>query len=97
MEKIKIYYVDYLPNKFRGMCIPPIGIFILKKHKGNKKIIQHDLIHWEQYKKLGALQFYLNYLIQYGLVGYDKMPMEMEARKYETPFARNNYRLLYHR
>lgn len=97
MEKIKIYYVDYLPNKFRGMCIPPIGIFILKKHKGNKKIIQHDLIHWKQYKKLGGLQFYLNYLIQYALVGYDKMPMEMEARKHETPFAKNNYRLLYHR
>jgi hypothetical protein len=97
MEKIKIYYVDYLPNKFRGMCIPPIGIFILKKHKGNKKIILHDLIHWKQYKKLGGLQFYLNYLIQYALVGYDKMPMEMEARKHETPFAKNNYRLLYHR
>jgi hypothetical protein len=37
MEKIKIYYVDSLPGKFRGMCIPPIGIFILKKHKGNNK------------------------------------------------------------
>lgn len=96
MEKIKIYYVDSLPGKFRGMCIPPIGIFILKKHKGNKMILKHDLIHWNQYKKMGMLDFYLTYLIQFVFVGYDKMKMEMEARKFETNYAKHNYRKLYH-
>ena len=91
MQRIKIYYVDNLPGKFRGMCIPPIGIFILKKHRGNKKILEHDIIHWKQYKKLGFFDFYLKYLIQYIFIGYDKMPMEMEARKNEPLHIRNNY------
>ena len=91
MDKIKIYYVDNLPGKFRGMCIPPFGIFILKKHRGNKKILQHDLVHWKQYKKLGFLDFYLKYLIEYIFIGYEKMPMEMEARQNEPIHIRNNY------
>jgi hypothetical protein len=91
MNKIKIYYVDSLPGKYRGMCIPPFGIFILKKHKGNKKILQHDLIHWKQYQKQGFLDFYLRYLIEFIFIGYDKMPMEMEARKNEPLHIRNNY------
>ena len=73
------------------MCIPPFGIFILKKHKGNKKILQHDLIHWKQYQKQGFLDFYLRYLIEFIFIGYDKMPMEMEARKNEPLHIRNNY------
>jgi hypothetical protein len=91
MDKIKIYYVDNLPGKFRGMCIPPFGIFILKKHRGNKKILQHDLVHWKQYKKLGFLDFYLKYLIQYIFIGYENMPMEIEARQNEPLHIRNNY------
>ena len=91
MDKIKIYYVNSLPGKYRGMCIPPLGIFILKKHRGNNKILQHDLVHWTQYKKQGFIDFYLRYLLEFIFIGYDKMPMEMEARKNETLYNRNNY------
>ena len=91
MQKIKIYYVDKLPGKFRGMCIPPIGIFILDKHRGNKKILEHDLIHWKQFNKHGFLGFYAKYFLEYIFIGYDKMPMEMEARQNETNYVKNNY------
>lgn len=79
------------------MCIPPIGIFILKKHKGDKKILTHDLTHWRQYNKHGFLEFYLKYLFEYIFIGYDKMPMEMEARQNETEEIKNNYVKTYHK
>lgn len=91
MDKIKIYYVNKLPGKFRGMCIPPIGIFILNKHRGNKKILEHDIIHWKQFKRHGFLEFYLKYFFEFIFIGYDKMPMEMEARQNETEKIKNNY------
>lgn len=95
MVKVKIFYVDKLPGKFRGMCIPPIGIFILKKHRGNKKILEHDLTHYRQFLKYGFLGFYLKYFYEYIFIGYDKMPMEMHARKNETTYVKNNYAKTY--
>ena len=95
MENIPIYYVDKLPGKFRGMTIPPYGIFILKKYKGNSKILLHDLIHWKQYQKMGMLDFYVCYILQFIFIGYDKMSMEMEARQHEKNYIKNNYRLYY--
>lgn len=97
MEKIPIYYVESLPGKFRGMCIPPLGIFILKKYKGNEKILHHDLIHWRQFRKMGFLDFYVSYIAQFIFYGYDKMPMEIEARQREKNYLKNNYRLYYWR
>ena len=95
MEKIKIYYVDKLPGNYRGMTIPPLGIFILKKHRGNKKILEHDLVHWMQYKKIGLLDFYVKYFLQFIYFGYDKMPMEIEARKNEPIEVQTNYKNTY--
>jgi len=94
---IPIYYVDKLPGKFRGMTLPPFGIFILKKHKGDSKILLHDYIHWCQYHKMGFLDFYLSYIIQYIFIGYDKMKMEQEARKLESDYIKRHYRKIYHK
>lgn len=92
----KIYYVKYLLPPFRAMTIPPFGIFIKSKYKGNEQILKHDLIHWKQYKRMGLIMYYLRYFIQLIIIGYDTMPMELEARQNEKYEDIYKYREKYH-
>lgn len=92
----KIYYVKYLLPPFRAMTIPPFGIFIKSKYKGNEQILKHDLIHWKQYKRMGLIMYYLRYFIQLIIIGYDTMPMELEARQFEKYEDVYKYREKYH-
>jgi hypothetical protein len=92
----KIYYVKYLLPPFRAMTIPPFGIFIKSKYKGNTQILKHDLIHWKQYKRMGLIMYYLRYFIQLIIIGYDTMPMELEARQNEKYEDIYKYREKYH-
>jgi hypothetical protein len=93
----KIFYVEKLIPPFRGMTIPPFGIFIKKQYKGDESILNHDKIHWKQYQRMGLFLYYFRYLIQLILIGYDTMPMEMEARQNETEKDKWNYREKYHK
>jgi hypothetical protein len=97
MIKPKIYYVKWLIRPFRAMTIPPFGIFILNKYKGDNQILQHDLIHWQQYKRMGIFMYYFRYIIQLIIIGYDTMPMEMEARQHEKYEDIYKYREIYHK
>lgn len=95
-KKPKIYYVKWVIPPFRAMTIPPFGIFIKAEFKDDKQIINHDLIHWKQYRRMGLFMFYFRYFIQLIIIGYDTMPMEMEARKNEDEDTQWNYRKKYH-
>ena len=86
----KVYYVNWVLPPFRAMTIPPFGIFIKKQFKGDEQILKHDLIHWGQYKRMGLIMFYFRYIIQLIIIGYDTMPMELEARQFEDSVY--NYR-----
>lgn len=97
MKQPKIYYVNRLIPPFRAMTIPPFGIFIKKQYRGDIQILRHDLIHWQQYKRMGLLMFYLRYFFQLIFIGYDTMPMEIEARKYDSVDVQWNYRNTYHK
>jgi hypothetical protein len=97
MKAPKIYYVNWVLPPYRGMTIPPFGIFIKKTHKGNKRILNHDLVHWKQYLRLGLFLFYIRYFFQLIIFGYDKMPMEKEARFEESLYRRTHYTSVYHR
>lgn len=81
---MKIYYIKYVWLPFRppykAITIPPFGIFIRSKYCDNKKILNHEMIHWKQYQELGLLKFYWQYFKQFLKFGYDRMPMEIEAR-----------------
>jgi hypothetical protein len=79
------------------MTLPPFGIFIKKEFIGDKKILDHDLIHWKQYKRMGLFMYYFRYLVQLIIIGYDSMPMEMEARQSEDKHTQWNYREIYHK
>jgi hypothetical protein len=93
----KIYYVSWVIPPFRAMTVPPFGIFVKKKFKGDKQILNHDLIHWKQYKRMGLFMYYFRYFMQLLLIGYDTMPMEMEARQNDDDTTKWNYREKYHK
>jgi len=77
----QIKYVDNLPFNYNAQTIPPFGIYIKKEHKDNALLLAHELEHWNQYRKTGALLFFLRYGLQSVFYGYDKMPFEVKARK----------------
>lgn len=65
---------------FAGICLPPVGIFILAEHLTSQRLIRHEQQHWRQWQRMGAIGFYAAYL--WGLLryGYRNHPMEQEAR-----------------
>ena len=77
----KIYYKDKLPFNYNAQTIPPFFIRIQNEDKNNEILKKHELVHWKQYRKTGAILFHLKYGLQKLFYGYDKMPMEIEARK----------------
>lgn len=88
---IKHPFVYYLPFKIPGdlmaSTIPPFGIFIesdLKNIDENDPCLhpyKHEMVHWEQYKKMGLISFHYNYLKCYLNSGRIKNWMEEEARE----------------
>ncbi len=97
MKKPKIYYIRWIMPPYRGITIPPFGIFIRKDHKNSKRILNHELVHWNQYQKMGLIKFYYQYFKEFIALGYDKMPMEMEARYEEDEYTKKHYSETYHR
>lgn len=90
-SKPSIYYTNVQGNHYNARCIPPFGIFIDKNQRGNKALLDHELIHWSQFKRLGLMGYYLRYLSEYYRYGYDNMPMEVEARYMESAYCKTNY------
>jgi hypothetical protein len=68
---------------FAGVALAPWGIYILPEHLANQRLTRHEIAHWQQYKRMGLLRYYVTYL--WGLVrhGYRNHPMEIEARAAE--------------
>ena len=84
---------ENLPYNYNAQTTPPFGINIKKSELQNEKLISHELIHWQQYQKTGAIIFYLKYGLQKLIYGYDKMPLEVNARKAvgENEYCQKNY------
>jgi hypothetical protein len=81
-RKQRIYYVSFnIYGSQIAATIPPFGIFIEEKYKGNKEILRHELVHWQQYQRMGFSTFYLTYFSEYFKYGRINGPMEVEARR----------------
>ena len=80
-----------LAKNYNARTIPPFGIFIAESQKDNKALLDHELVHWNQYQKMGLLNFYAQYLSEKKKHGYDNMPMEIEARRNESEHCKTNY------
>ena len=65
---------------FAGVALAPWGIFVLPEHLANQRLTQHELDHWQQYKRMGMVKYYATYLYQVLRYGYRNSPMEREAR-----------------
>jgi hypothetical protein len=87
-----VYYRKHIPGNFNGIALAPVGIFIMEKHRSNKALIDHEKIHWQQYQRMGLIPYYFNYLRDLMRYGYDKHPMEIEARQNEkSTWVQTNY------
>jgi hypothetical protein len=68
---------------YKGITLPPFGIFITEDRIDNERLRKHELAHWKQAQELGVLKFYSKYLWYNLRYGYRENPMEVEARQAE--------------
>lgn len=76
---------------YNARCIPPFGIIMNQKFKGNQKLMDHEMVHWSQFQRMGLARFYIQYAKELRAYGYDGMPMEIEARYHENDYCKANY------
>lgn len=86
-----VFFKKKLKANYNARTIPPFGIFISDENRDNKALIEHEQVHWQQYRDKGLLRFYYDYFTQLKKYGYDNMPMEKVARTNETEYCQNNY------
>lgn len=74
-----------LGRSFGFRIITPIGMTLgrgIYLEKGNWGAMRHELVHVEQYQKLGGiLPFMQRYLLECLFHGYDEAPLELDADK----------------
>lgn len=87
----KIYFLKKMGGNYNGRTVPPFGIYILESQKDNQELINHELIHWKQYQRMGLINFHLEFAKQLYQYGYDKAPLEIEARANESDYCKTNY------
>lgn len=68
---------------YRGITLPPLGIYVLAEHIDSERLRRHEMAHWAQYEKMGAVMFYVRYVWLSLRHGYRNNPMEIEAREAE--------------
>lgn len=86
-----IFYRKKMLGNYNARTIPPFGIYVLESQRNNSALLNHERIHWKQFKEKGLLGFYIDYANQLAKHGYDAMPMEIEARVNESDYCRENY------
>lgn len=74
-------FLRLILRKFDAITLPPFGIYVKEERMNNEGLIRHEMCHWEQYKRMGAVKFYVMYLWYSMRYGYYNNPMEVEARK----------------
>jgi hypothetical protein len=70
---------------FRGITLPPLGIYLLPDSMDDARLRRHEIAHWQQSVEMGVIRFYLVYLYQMVRYGYWDAPMERQARAAEDP------------
>jgi hypothetical protein len=68
---------------YKGITLPPFGIFITEDRIDSERLRKHELAHWKQAQELGVLKFYTKYLWYNLRYGYWNNPLEVEARNAE--------------
>ena len=89
----KVIIKDKLPLNYNVHILPPFGIVIQNEDADNEALLNHELDHCEQYRKNDMIIYYIKYITQQLIYGYEKMLVEIEARvkSGEKPICINNY------
>ena len=58
-------------------------VFITKEAFDNKQLLKHEMVHVEQYRRMGNLRFIMQYIYYHFKFGYENNPLEIEAREGE--------------
>lgn len=90
---MRTFYWKYTFN-YNGFIIPYVGIVLnesVKGKKGEEVLKRHEMVHYQQFKRYGALLFIILYLFDVLYHGYDLSLFEIEARYEEENFAKYNY------
>ena len=85
MVRVGVLPVNWLMHRLKIMGLAtPFGIVIRSDVTPERRVplIRHELAHRDQMRRLGV-RFYIQYLRQYAKYGYNKMPLEIEAREGE--------------
>ncbi len=85
---MKLHFESSLPtlfnNHWKGVSLPPLGIYFRdERGEVHTDLLKHEFTHWAQYKRMGAVKYYLTILAQYILDGYQGSALEIEARAAE--------------
>lgn len=69
-------------SRFSAITLPPIGIFVCPRDFFNEDLHRHELVHWEQYRRMSTIGFYTRYLFGWVRAGFNYFDnwMEQEAR-----------------
>lgn len=70
----------FLLRHFDAITLPPLGIYVKAERMNDEILIRHEMCHWNQYQRMGAVKFYGLYLWYSLRYGYWMNPMEVEAR-----------------
>ena len=71
--------IHFLSPETRGLTLQH-GIFVRWDCWGDRALVAHELVHTEQYERLGGiLPFLQRYLQECLTIGYANAPMELEA------------------
>ena len=65
---------------YDGITLPPRAVYIRAEKLGDERLLRHEGVHWEQYRRMGAFKFYIKYIWYTLRYGYQNNPMEVEAR-----------------
>ena len=66
---------------YKAITLPPLGIYMLQPALSDAGLVAHEQVHWLQYRRLGLVRFYALYLWYLWRYGYERHPMEIEARQ----------------
>lgn len=64
-----------------AVTLPPRGIYVLAERADDDRLLAHEAAHWEQARELGVVGFYALYLLMLALYGWERHPMEIDARE----------------
>lgn len=79
IAKIIVKTAGILTPNTKGVAIYPF-IFIYPPEVATNKLVRHEKVHLEQWKRYWIVGFPFIYTYQYFKYGYNYMPLEIEAR-----------------